>query len=378
MSVSHVQDSGTAIPGLLSLLARVPDPRKRRGRRFGLVFVLAVAVVAVLAGASNFREIGDQAGDLSQRLLEHLGGRRHLLKHKIVAPSEKRIRTLIQQIDATVLDQIIGGWLRDLAEVGRLEPLLTALAIDGKHLRGTRGVVLFSAMLHDERVVIAQREVPAGTNEITQVKELLDPLDLDGIVVTGDAAHTQHDTAEYIAGTREADYLLTIKGNQPGLQTAVFDKIQADCGLDADHVAVQEGHGRIVKRSLWVTDADGVDFPHATRIARIRRDVYNLAGQLVSKEIVHAVTSLDAGRADPARLAGLAQGQWGIESIHWIRDAVYREDDNKAYTGGGPQVMAALRNLAISLLHMNGITKIKATLQEINRDRDRVLAVLPL
>jgi hypothetical protein len=97
-------------------------PCKRRGG-------VPVAAVAVLAGATNFREIGDNAGDLSQRLLEHLGGRRHLLKHKIVAPSEKRIRTLIQQIDATVLDGIIGGWLRDLAEAGRLKPLP---AIDGK------------------------------------------------------------------------------------------------------------------------------------------------------------------------------------------------------------------------------------------------------
>jgi hypothetical protein len=88
LSVSHVQDDDTVIPGLLSLLARVPDPRKRRGRRFGLVFVPAVAAVTVLAGATNFRKVGDHAGDLSQ------------------------------QLDATVLDQIIGGWLRDLAEVG--------------------------------------------------------------------------------------------------------------------------------------------------------------------------------------------------------------------------------------------------------------------
>ena len=64
MSVSHARhdarNDASQIPGLLDLLARVPDPRKRRGRRFGLVFVLAVAVVAVLAGAANFREIGDQ------------------------------------------------------------------------------------------------------------------------------------------------------------------------------------------------------------------------------------------------------------------------------------------------------------------------------
>lgn len=220
----------------------MPDPRKRRGRRFGLVFVLAVAVVAVLAGASNFREVSDNADDLSQGLLAALGGRTQPLAREIVVPSEKRIRTLIQQIDATVLDEIVGGWLWRLARAGRLEPLLTALAVDGKHLRGSGGVVLFSAMLHEQRVVVAQRAVPNGTNQITQVKDLLDPLDLDQVVVTGDAAHTQTDTAEYIAGQRGADYFLTVKGNQPGLQAAIFDKIQAGCGTAADHVAVQEGH----------------------------------------------------------------------------------------------------------------------------------------
>jgi predicted transposase YbfD/YdcC len=268
--------------------------------------------------------------------------------------------------------------VRNPAGSGRLEPLLTALAIDGKHLRGTDGVVLFSAMLHDRRVVVAQRQVPEGTNEITQVKDLLDPLDLTDVVVTGDAAHTQHDRVGYIADERGAGYFLTVKGNQPGLQAAIFDKVQADCPPVADHVTVQEGHGRIVERSIWVTAADDIDFPYAAQIARIRRDVYDLAGRRVSKEIVHAITSLDSDHADPVMLAGLAQGQWGIESIHWIRDAVYREDDNKAYTGQGPQVMATFRNLAVSLLHLNGITKIKAALQEIGRDRDRVLAVLPL
>jgi predicted transposase YbfD/YdcC len=362
----------------LTLLAVVSDPRCRRGRRFGLVFVLAVAVVAVLAGATNFREIGDQAADLSQRLLERLGGRRHPLKLAIVVPSEKRIRTLIQQIDATVLDEIIGGWLRRLAEAGRLEPLLTALAIDGKWLRGVEGICLFSAMLHDEKVVVAQRLIPEDTNEITQVSQLLDPVDLDGVVVTGDAAHAQHDTAHYIAGQREADYLLTVKGSQPTLQAAIFAKIQADRGPDADHVGLDTGHGRVVKRSIWVTAADGIGFPHAAQVLRIRRDVYDLAGSLVSKEIVHAITSLDPERGTPGRLAGLAQGQWGIESIHWIRDVVYQEDGNTAYTGQGPQVMATFRNLAISLIHLSGITRIKATLQQIGRDRDRVLEILPL
>jgi hypothetical protein len=81
-------------------------------------------------------------------------------------------------------------------------------------------------------------------------------------------------------------------------------------------------HGRIIKRSSWVTDAAGMDFPHVTRAVRIRRDGYDAVGTLISKEIVHAVTSLGEDRAGPADLAKLARGQWGIESVHWVRHRI--------------------------------------------------------
>ena len=141
------------VPGLLEVLARVPDPRRFRGRRYRLAFVLAVAVACVLAGAKTFREIGDQAADLPQEVLRRLGGTRHPLRGKIITPSEKRIRTLIHVIGADVLDELIGGWLRALADAGRLDGLLTAIAIDGKWLRGVLDgqVKLFAAMLHEEK-----------------------------------------------------------------------------------------------------------------------------------------------------------------------------------------------------------------------------------
>jgi len=316
--------AGGEVPGLLEVLALVPDTRKRRGRRFALVFILAVAVACVLAQAKSFREIGDHAADLPQEVLARLGGTPHPLLRRIVAPSEKRIRTLIQ--DAEELDEIIGGWLRGLARAGRLDGLLTAIAIDGKWLRGVGDgqVKLFAAMLHEEKVIIAQHRIPDETTETTQVKELLEPVGLQHAVVTADAAHAQRETAEYIAGPeedggRDADYFLFIKGNQPGVQRAVFDLIQ-DTGRRApDHVEIDYGHGRIIKRSLWVTDAGDLDFPQVTRIARIRRDRYDITGALISKEIVHAVTSLGADQASAADLAALARGQWGIESVHWLR-----------------------------------------------------------
>lgn len=64
--------------------------------------------------------------------------------------------------------------------------------------------------------------------------------------------------------------------------------------------------------------------------------------------------------------------------MHWIRDTTFAEDANSGYTGNGPQVMAPLRNLAISLLYLAGITQITRTLQAIGRDRNRILDYLPL
>ena len=337
MPVSHARtatvtsaDENTRdeIPCLLEVLAQVPDPRKRRGRRFSMVFMLAVAVACVLAGAKNFREIGDQAADLPQEILARLGGRPHPLRRTIIAPSEKRIRTLTQAVDARRLDELTGTWLRALAQAGRLQNLLTAIAIDGKWLRGIgdgQQVKLFAAMLHQEKVIIAQHAIPEDTNEITQVRQLLDPVDLENAVVTGDAAHAQRDTAAYIAGPEEqggrgSDYLLVVKGNQPGVQRAIYDAIQEQCPRGPDYSELDYGHGRIIKRSIWVTDAADLDFPHASQVLRIRRDGYDAAGTPVSKEIVHAVTSLDASRAGPADLARIARGQWGIESVHWLRD----------------------------------------------------------
>ena len=382
---STIKNGAGKVPGLLAVLALVPDPRRPRGRRFPLVFMLAVAAACTLAGAKTFREIGDQAADLPQNVLRDLGGKPHPLRRKVIAPSETRIRTLLHLINTEILDDIIGGWLRDLAAAGRLDGLLTAIAIDGKWLRGVLDgqVKLFAAMLHEEKVIIAQHRIPDDTTETTQVRELLENVDLAGAVVTADAVNAQRDTAEYIAGKTEdggrgSAYFLFVKGNQPKLQRAVYDAIQRDCPRDPDYTELDRGHGRVIRRSLWVTDAGDIDFPHVSRVARIRRDGYDPDGTLTSKEIVHAVTSLDEGQASAAGLARIARGQWGIESVHWLRDTAWDEDANTGYAGNGPQAMATLRNLAVSLLYLSGVTEITRTLQAIARDRNRVLDYLPL
>jgi predicted transposase YbfD/YdcC len=218
--------------------------------------------------------------------------------------------------------------------------------------------------------------VPADTNEITQVPALFDAVDLAGAVVTGDAAHTQHATAAYLVEQKGCDYLFTVKGNQPGLLAEVATALPAATPGSEHHLQIDTGHGRTVARAIWTAPADGVDFPHAQQVFRVRRDVFDATGQRVSKEIVHGVTSMSpAITAD--QIAGYVRGHWGIENkSHWVRDVVYAEDHQHAYTGATAQAMAILRNLAIALIRLAGLSQIKRTLQHIAADRMRILPLL--
>jgi len=136
-------------------------------------------------------------------------------------PSEPTIRRVLQRIDADRLDAQIGRWLLDQYPMaGR------ALAVDGKTLRGghdlgRKAPHLLSAILHQEAVVIGQIGVDEKTNEIPKLPQLLQPMALQGAVVTADALHTQKETARYLVEEKQADYLFIAKDNQPGLRTEI-------------------------------------------------------------------------------------------------------------------------------------------------------------
>lgn len=208
--------------GLMDLLQQVTDPRRPRGVRHPVVTVVAIAVCAALAGARSFNAIAQWAQGLSREALRRLGAKRW------TPPSEPTIRRVLQQLDADRLDTQLGQWLLGLqARRGR------GLSVDGKTLRGghDRGQAaphLLSAILHQEAVVVAQVDVEAHTNEIPELSRLLDPLPLAGAVVTADALHTQTETARYLVEEKHADYVFTVKDNQPTLREDI-----AALGLDA-------------------------------------------------------------------------------------------------------------------------------------------------
>jgi hypothetical protein len=201
--------------GLLQRFAKLVDVRKRRGVRHTWVSVFAVATCAVLSGADGFRAIGEWAQSLSQENLKRLGCRMHEGTGRYQPPSEPTIRRSLQSVDAEDLDTVVNEWIREQANSN-------AIAVDGKALRGAKGpngqpLYLFSALLHKEGAVIAQRAVDTKHNEITEFQPLLEHLDLQGKVVTADALHTQVEHAKFLKEQKGADYVFTVKGNQPTL-----------------------------------------------------------------------------------------------------------------------------------------------------------------
>jgi len=204
-------------------------------------------------------------------------------------------------------------------------------------------------MIHDNGVTIAQIRVPLDTNEITQVKALLDPVTAregERVVVTMDAAHTQRDTATYLAATRGFDYIMNTKGNQPTLLLAVSKKAVSLIMDTPGHIVRERAHGRINQWETWITTADGIDFPHAQQIGCIRRQVFGLDQVRISREYAWILTSAPPSNMTATDLHERVRAHWGIENkSHYVRDTTWREDAHHINIGNAPQVMGGVRRV---------------------------------
>jgi predicted transposase YbfD/YdcC len=375
-SIGQLLTAAQALDGerarLLPVLAGIPDPRARRGVRHRLAVILGLAVCAVVAGARSFTAIAEWAADADQATLDALGVAG-------VVPCESTFRRTLQTLDADALDDAAGGWAQQ--RTAPTSGARRAVAVDGKALRGSGtpgqpGRHLLAALDHAHGVVLGQVDVEAKTNEIPMFATLLDRVGLAGAVVTADAMHAQRAHAEYLVTQRRAHYLITVKGNQPGLraQLAALPWRQVPV---ADQ-ARERGHGRAERRTLKVTAVSaGLAFPHAAQAIQIVRRRRPLNGKKWSAETVYAITSLTATQARPAELAAITRGHWLIEDqLHWVRDVTYDEDRSQVRTANGPRVMASLRNLAITVLRLTGETSIAAALRHHARRPSRPLQTI--
>ena len=234
----HVADpieyplSGQQTRSLLQALGALRDPRRNKGRVHRKVAsIVAIATAAMIAGNNGLIDIGEFSQSLNQNQLRSLRAARCRKTGKFLAPSESTIRRVLQRLDPKQLDGIVSDWLRShLKDLG-----IAALAVDGKCLRTAskingESIQLFSALDTQTHIVCRQIKIPAKTNEIPALKDLLDGLDLRGALVSADAINTQKSTANHLVEEKQADYLLVVKANQPKLFDRLAELSMAEAG----------------------------------------------------------------------------------------------------------------------------------------------------
>lgn len=389
-------------PDLLQRFAGVSDGRCDQGRIHPVAAVLTLCAAAVVAGMGSFTAIAGWVADVPMALLAGL------YRGRAARPSKATIWRVVTGADAAAVDAVICAWLAEQAATrdnavgsdrgGDPDPAcddvmrdadhaaLVAIAVDGKTIRGAvdaqgNQTHLLAAATHHDALVLGQVEVGCKTNEIPMFAPLLDTLadagiDLAHTVITADALHAQRAHAEYLQ-QRGAGFVFTVKHNQPGLFAALDALPWAQTPIAAREL--DRGHGRRTTRTIQVLPAPAnLPFPHTTQAWLIERYVTDPNGTPTSAVAALGVTNLTAQRAGPELLAALVRGHWGIESLHWLRDTVYHEDDSTTRTRSGPRVMAALRNLAIGAHHLAGRRDITEATRAATRVMDRPFKILKL
>jgi predicted transposase YbfD/YdcC len=361
--------------GTWQRLEALPDPRSRQGRIYPLACLVAIALCAfTAAGNDRFTAVGQWIRRASQADLARLRAPWDPIAGQYRAPDEKTIRIVLDRLDPRALARALlgprprgrrrpgappsasarGYRARRAAQQAKAlaRSRLRAVAVDGKTSRGARRadgtrVHLLGVAEHGGHL-LDHLEVDVKHNETSHFTELLEPLDLDGAVVTFDALHTVRANLAWLAREKKAHYIAVVKKNQPLLQARV--KALPWRQVPAGVTARDTGHGRLETRTLKAAHVSRLDFPAARQAIKITRWRKDTATGKTSRETAYAVTSLTSADASMHDLARLAREHWSIEAHHHIRDVTFCEDTATSRTGSGPANLATIRAAIIAAI----------------------------
>jgi predicted transposase YbfD/YdcC len=345
---------------LYELFATIPDPRRKEGQRYELPYLLACLVAALLCNCNSTLAVGQWCREQRVLLAQLLGPRRFL------CPSDALYRYLLPRISAEHLEWALADWIR---------ATLVAQA-DGAQ----KPPHLLSFCTHHSQEILLQVRVDEKTNEIPIAQQLLPCLPVAGRVYTADAMHTQLDFMAIVRAW-QGDTVLTVKANQPTLydDLATYFADPEACFEQASTTDYQRGRMEVrsIKVSTALNDYLSLTWPHIAQVAQLTRTVTVRRTHTTTQEVVYLITTLSPILASPPRLLTLVRGHWCIEnSLHYVRDVTFGEDRSCLRTGNAPQVMAALRNLAITLLHRAGDFQIAAARRHFSYHPDEAFALL--
>ncbi len=344
---------------LYEVFATLPDPRSTHGLRYELAYLLTCLVAGLLCNCDSTLAIAQWCRD-QQALLKQLFGPRRFL-----CPSDSLYRKLLPRLDAESIEWTLADWIRSTLVAQAEDPI----ALDGKTVRGARNGEqsaphLLSFRTHQSQETLVQVAVSQKTNEIPVAQALFPCLPLAGRVCTADALHTQKDFMRCVDALGGKS-VLTVKNNQPTLYANLATYFADPHALTTQDATVDCHRGRIEKRCIRVStemNAYLADWPLIEQVAELTRTVTVRKTGKTSREVVYLITPLTPAEASPQRLLALVRGHWSIEnSSHYVRDVTFGEDRSHLRSGHAPQIMAALRNLTITLIHRQGSSQIAAT-----------------
>ena len=346
-------------PRLRSLLehfSEIEDTREAWRVAHPLPEVLLLVVSASIASCDDFDDIAAWGE-------AHLPFLRRFLPYHHGVPTARWLNILLNRIDPGLFSDCFMAWARDVRPDA---PNL--IAIDGKTSRrshdrsaGKAALHLLSAFATHEKLVLGQEAVSEGSNEITAIPLLLERLAesgmLAGALVTIDAIACNPGIAQAVV-ERGADYLLAVKGNQPGLHGEIERFFADPSALDVEvHRDLDKGHGRIEERICrvshrvdWMANDRSCPgeykFPKLAAIAMIQSRIETK--DKVSTEARYYITSRNLSAA---QLADAVRAHWRIEtSLHWVLDVTFRDDLARVRKGHGAKNMAVVRHFAVNLV----------------------------